>query len=501
MLDERQPSAYGRVQPVVRAGGRAVPRSRLRLGVYAFVAAVLVTVLLAGAATGAFASLGRDALYATGVYRDGGASTVSPGFFTSPVPSSSDTVRGPDEPVLPTRKPGQVPKASVLASQIEALPDEGIGTRAYAVGDPRTGKVITSTRAGTGVLPASALKLLTSIAVLDAYGPDHRFTTRVVSPRVGSVVLVGGGDPYLASARANTYPARPILDDLADQVVAKLKKAGTTKTAITLDWDATLFAGPDWNPTWPRGYSDQTTPTSALWVDEGRKGGGSPGPRESEPAQVAAADLVAELKSRGLRVSLGTTATAPSGASSLARVASMPLAQIVQEVLLRSDNDAAEVLFRHVALADDKAGSITEARKAVERRLTKLHVWTDGTVVHDGSGLSRDDRVETTTFLGLLELALSDDHPQYRSLITGLPVAGADGSLRYRFFASGTQAARGDVHAKTGTLTGVHSLVGYATTADGRLVAFAFVVNDAQNDYSARNWLDRAAATVAACGC
>ena len=478
-----------------------MPRSRLRLGVYAFVATVLVAVLLAGAATGTFASLGRDALYATGVYRDGGASTVPPGFFTSPVPSSSETVRGPDDPVLATRTPGKVPKGSALANQIKALADDGIGTPAYAVGDPLTGKVITATRGGTGVLPASSMKLLTSIAALDAYEPDHRFSTRVVSPRAGSVILVGGGDPYLARARTDSYPARPNLDDLADQVVASLKKAKATKTAITLDWDATLFAGPAWNPTWPSGYSDQTTPTSALWVDEGRKNGGSPGPRESEPAQVAAAAMVAELRSRDLKVSLGEATSAAKGATTLATVRSMPLGQIVQEVLLHSDNDAAEVLFRQVALADQKSGSITQARKAVERRLTKLDLWTDGSVVHDGSGLSRDDRVEPTTFLRLLELALSDEHPQYRSLITGLPVAGADGSLRYRFFASGTQAARGDVHAKTGTLTGVHALVGYATTADGRLVAFAFVVNGAQNDYNARNWLDRAASVVAGCGC
>ena len=483
------------------AAARVPRRGRLRLALSAFVAMVLTAGLLAGAATGTFSALARSALYGVGLYRDGGASTVPPGFFDSPAASSHETPRGPEDPVLEPRPTGRNPRGSVLADRVGALSDDGIGRPGFAVADPATGTVLSSADGSTAMIPASALKLLTGLAALDAYGPEHRFTTTVVSGKPGQVVLVGGGDPYLAKQRrTGAYPSRASLDDLADQVATAVK-ATKFGSMITVDWDATLFSGPAWNPTWPAGYADQTTPTSALWVDEGRKGAGSPGPREADPARAAASAFTATLKKRGLKVRLGDPAEAAKGANRVASVRSMPMSQIVEEVLLHSDNDAAEVLFRQVPLADGKPGSIIEARKAVERRLTALGAWSDNAVVHDGSGLSRDDRVTPQTFLTVLELALSSKHPELRALVTGLPVAGTDGSLRYRFFVDGTQAGRGDVHAKTGTLRGVHALVGYATTADGALVAIAFVVNGATNDYNARNWLDRAASVVAGCGC
>jgi len=490
-------------------GGRT---SRLRLALYAFVSTVVIAGLLAGAATGVFSSLGRSALYATGVYRDGGAATLPPGFFDTPVPTSTTTPRGPEEPVLPVRAAGPNPKGPALAAKVASIADAGTGTPGYAVGDPSKNKVITSVRGGTAMIPASSMKLLTSLAALDAYGPEHRFTTSVVSAGAGSLVLVGGGDPYLATKRSTTgYPRRASLDDLADQVVKALRSSGSSASQdVSLDWDGSLFSGPAWNPTWPARYSDQTTPTSALWVEEGRTGGGSPGPREPDPARAAAAAFADVLEDRGLSVDLGQpsktgqptrTGKTGKGPTLLARTRSMPLAQIVEQLLLHSDNDAAEVLFRQVPIADGRAGSVASARTAVERRLTDLGVWTDNSVVQDGSGLSPGNRVVPRTFLLLLGLGLSAKHPEFRSLATGLPVAGSDGSLRYRFFADGTKPARGSVHAKTGTLTGVHALVGYVTTADGALVSFAFVLNSATSDYNARTWLDRAAATVAGCGC
>lgn len=479
----------------------ATPRSRRRVAAYAFAAMVVTAGLLAGAATGTFSGLARSALYGAGIYRDGGTSTVPPGFFDTPAASSRETPRGPEDPVLEPLPKARNPRGSVLVDRVSALSTDGIGTPGFAVGDPVSGTMIGSSRGSAAMIPASAMKLLTGLAVLDAYGPEHRFTTTVVSSTSGSLVLVGRGDPYLAKQRrAGAYPARASLDDLADQVAKSMKAGGASATPITLDWDATLFTGPAWNPTWPGTYSDQATPTSALWVDEGRKAG-APGPREADPARAAATAFTVALSKRGLKVSLGEPAKAPAGAAVLATAQSMPLSQIVEEVLLHSDNDGAEVLFRQVALADRRAGSVAEARTAVQRRLDALGAWSDNAVVHDGSGLSRADRVTPATFLRVLELALSTKHPEFRSLITGLPVAGTDGSLRYRFFADGTAVGRGDVHAKTGTLTGVHALAGYATTADGAVVAFAFVVNDATNDYNARTWLDRAASVVAACGC
>ena len=59
--------------------------------------------------------------------------------------------------------------------------------------------------------------------------------------------------------------------------------------------------------------------------------------------------------------------------------------------------------------------------------------------------------------------------------MTGLPVAGIDGSLQTRM--RGT-SAEGNVRAKTGTMSNVRSLAGYVRTRDGERVAFAILVNN-----------------------
>ncbi len=79
------------------------------------------------------------------------------------------------------------------------------------------------------VTPASTLKMLTATAALEALGPDHRFTTRVVAtPSSPRIVLVGGGDPLLGRTAADpdgTYPARADLDTLARATARALRRS------------------------------------------------------------------------------------------------------------------------------------------------------------------------------------------------------------------------------------------------------------------------------------
>ena len=55
-----------------------------------------------------------------------------------------------------------------------------------------------------------------------------------------------------------------------------------------------------------------------------------------------------------------------------------------------------------------------------------------------------------------------------------LPIAGEDGTLEGRMREA---PLRGNVIAKTGTLTGVRALSGYLTTASGEPVAFSILVD------------------------
>ncbi|WP_262402521.1 D-alanyl-D-alanine carboxypeptidase [Actinomadura sp. CNU-125] len=82
-----------------------------------------------------------------------------------------------------------------------------------------------------------------------------------------------------------------------------------------------------------------------------------------------------------------------------------------------------------------------------------------------------------------------------------MPVAGFSGTLSPpRYTGRASRAGAGVVRAKTGTLAGVSTLAGLVRDADGRLLAFAFMLGDGKG-YVNPLTLDRLAAEVARCGC
>ncbi|WP_460810107.1 D-alanyl-D-alanine carboxypeptidase/D-alanyl-D-alanine endopeptidase [Microlunatus endophyticus] len=433
-----------------------------------------------------------------------GAGTPS---ATVPIPSPTASPASALDPVLnPVTKPATSHSAAVAAKVASAGTVKGAAVSA-AVMSAQTGKLLYSSGSSTGLIPASVTKLLTTSAALKLLGPQHHFRTSVVDASTTSkgkpvhrIDLVGGGDPYLtATKKQATLPGQASLQALAAATAKALKSDKVT--SVRLGYDASLFPGPSWNPTWPSGYSTVVTRTSALWVNEGRLYG-SEGPRQPDPAESAAAEFAKLLRSYGIKVSKVSAAKAPSHADEVAGVDSLPLSKIIEKLLMASDNDAAEVVARQVAIADHKPGTIANALNSIKKVLTILGAWTPGTKIYDGSGLSRDGRIPADTFVKVLRLGIDGDQPDLAPVFTGLPVAGVEGSLKYRFD-EGKLAEKGQglVRAKTGTLTGVHSLAGYASTRDGELLIFAFVVNHAKNDYSAVAWLDRVSAAVASCGC
>jgi D-alanyl-D-alanine carboxypeptidase/D-alanyl-D-alanine-endopeptidase (penicillin-binding protein 4) len=355
-------------------------------------------------------------------------------------------------------------------------------------------------------LPASTTKLLTVGAVLATLGPRHTFTTRVVrgaGPR--EVVLVGGGDPLLASAPPTvaeagaTYPARADVASLALEAAAVLGGTGRVKVRF----DDSLFTGPTDNPAWRRDYvpDDIVSPITSLMVDSGIEPDRLS--RSDDPSLAAARAFAAALAVGGLRVvGAPQRVVVRPGAEELAAVESAPLAQIAERVLDVSDNEGAEVLAHHVGLATSGTGSFEAGAAGVVSTLAGLGIDVSGAEVYDGSGLSRRNRIATTTLLGLLQRAAAPEGDDLRSLLTGMPVAGYTGSLTYRFD-EGPAVARGLVRAKTGTLTGVRALAGIAVGRDGEPMAFVFAadqVKDADR-YDAQDALDRAAASLAACRC
>lgn len=433
-----------------------------------------------------------------------GLETVNPSTHPGDVlpPEGLDLVAGgPAAPVAPALAGAPVDPAAIKAALAPYAGDARLGKHlAFQVADVRTGEVAFS-RGAEVVVPASTLKILTGAAALESLGPAARFTTRVVASATG-VVLVGGGDPFLASGPGKAkdlYPTRADLTTLARRTAVALKARGLS--AVTLAYDDGLFSGPAVNPRWPANYlpDDVVPPITALWADEGK---GPDGRYVAAPSVSAATIFAAALRKVGITVTGPRAGTAPLGAEELAAVQSAPVGEIVQQVLQVSDNNAAEVLARHVALALGKKGSFISGSAAILQVLASLGMDVSGAKVYDGSGLSRDNRLPASLLLEVLSAAASSEYPRLREVITGLPVAGFTGSLRNRFD-TGKAEGRGLVRAKTGTLTGVHGLAGIAADQNGALMAFVLVTDQVAvpNTLPVRNLLDQMAGALGACRC
>jgi D-alanyl-D-alanine carboxypeptidase/D-alanyl-D-alanine-endopeptidase (penicillin-binding protein 4) len=403
---------------------------------------------------------------------------------------------------VPDTAPDTVDAASVRRALAAALDDPDLGPDVFAE-VTALGADTPLFRSGTGAaLPASTTKLLTTTAALSTLGPDHTFRTSVLSAGRGRIVLVGGGDPNLSSKPdPKAYPRRADVVTLARATAARLSGQGVR--TVRVGYDDSLFSGPSADPHWPASYlrDGVVAPITALWVDEGRPATGTG--RVDDPSATAATVFAGALARAGITV-LGVPQPrrADPDATRLASVESAPLSDIVEQTLSVSDNEAAEVLAHHVGIATSGRGTFAAGASGVLRTLAELGVPTAGAEVYDGSGLSRDDRLTTETLVAVLQVAASESHPELRSVVTGLPVAGFTGSLELRF-ADAAPQGRGRVRAKTGTLTGVSALAGIVTDLDSRPMVFVLMADRVAlaDTLDARDALDALAAALGACHC
>jgi D-alanyl-D-alanine carboxypeptidase/D-alanyl-D-alanine-endopeptidase (penicillin-binding protein 4) len=363
--------------------------------------------------------------------------------------------------------------------------DPVLATFAGIVLDPQSGEVLFSRNDDVGVAPASVLKLVTAAAAVTTLGPDTRFETRVVgSTEPGVVVLVGGGDATLSTlppGSESVYKGAPRIADLAEQTVAALgatlpegERVTITEVVVDLSlWDTKGQWEPSWSPNArAMGFISQVTP---LQVDGDRQNPAATVSRRSDNApDRAARAFVDALRAAGntarfVNVSYGT---ADPGAPVLAAVQSQPVSALANYMVKESDNTLAEMLARHVSLAVGLGGTAESLNQAIAGTLASRGLPLEEISLQDGSGLSNLNRVEPRYVARLLtEIYRSEG--TLRSVREGLPVAGADGSLRDRFTGANASAA-GRVFAKTGSIQGVRSLAGFVNAADGTDLAFAF---------------------------
>lgn len=213
-----------------------------------------------------------------------------------------------------------------------------------------------------------------------------------------------------------------------------------------------------------------------------------------ESAHWAGAGLRQFLTDRGIAVNgpLGT-GRAPAGARPLASVSSRPVQQLVQDMLKHSNNFMAEIFAKDLAVAaGQRPGRLSGGLQAIERVMAGYGVNPARLRLASASGLSRFNRFEARE-LGALLQAARQDFTVFPEFLSGLPIAGLDGTLKNR---PGGKVV-GWVRAKTGTLDGTVSLAGYAGARDGRTYAFVFIYNGQASPGAVRSLFDRMAAAVA----
>jgi D-alanyl-D-alanine carboxypeptidase/D-alanyl-D-alanine-endopeptidase (penicillin-binding protein 4) len=412
----------------------------------------------------------------------------------------------PGDVLPPVAATAPLPRPAVLQTRLSALATaSGLGAGVtYEVRDALTGRLLAGRDGATPRSAASTTKILTGAAVLAGLGAGTTLATRVLAGSAPEeIVLQGGGDVLLGRGSGSTaVNGRAGLADLAERTARRLRADGRRDVVVRLD--DRLFAGPTLPP--GAGQDDVAAgfiaPAAAIAVDAGRVRRGRDAPRSADPALAAARRFVELLRDRGIGVTGVIARTrADDGAPVLAEVRSAPVAELVEYMLTRSDNTVAEALARLVAAHEGRPVTVADAAVAVVDRVQLLGVPVTGVKLVGGSGLGRRNVIPAVTLTRVLAAAAADTHPELRSLLSGLPVASASGTLSDRFRNPSARSGAGVVRAKTGTLSGVTTLAGTVVDADGRLLVFALMADRVPTTVGGKRAADAFAAALAGCGC
>ena len=151
---------------------------------------------------------------------------------------------------------------------------------------------------------------------------------------------------------------------------------------------------------------------------------------------------------------------------------SEPLSTSAIVMMKQSQNLYAESVFQRIGLMANDANP--SGANAIKAMLDNWGIDQTHSLIVDGSGLSRYNYLTANALTSVLTIN-SSDPSNHEQVVATLPIAALDGTLRNRM--RGTPAAS-RVHAKTGSMSQVRSLAGYATTTSGEVFAFAFIANN-----------------------
>ncbi len=153
------------------------------------------------------------------------------------------------------------------------------------------------------------------------------------------------------------------------------------------------------------------------------------------------------------------------------------LKDIIVIVNKRSFNLYADMLLRHLALAQGKPGSIQNGLAALNQFLAQNNIAGKlDTKIYDGSGLSRDNMITPRVLVNTLNFMSKSPHFEYYYKSLATPDDRGDLLLLRRFLKPKHQVE--DVRIKGGTIDGVKAVSGYVHDKNGRLISFAMMANN-----------------------
>jgi len=182
------------------------------------------------------------------------------------------------------------------------------------------------------------------------------------------------------------------------------------------------------------------------------------------PPLSAAKKLKNTLTSFGIEVNGSPKSAIASDTAKILVESSIILKDLLQQVNKESDNFLAECLFKIIgAVSSGQQGNSLFSTQAILSYIQDNGIYSEGTQIVDGSGISRFDQVTAGALTGLLEKIYFNINT-FDDFYNSLSIAGIDGTLEDRMNGS---AAQNNFRGKTGTLNGVSSISGYLTTDDG----------------------------------
>ena len=396
------------------------------------------------------------------------------------------------------------------------------------------GKSIIDINAGKGMVPASLTKIVTGGAILTKIPLNKKFTTELMSKAPiqgstlkGAICLKGGGDPSFVSEKmwylvnefvrtgVKTIEGDLIVDtsrfdseafDLGRDSVRVDRAFDAPISAMSFNWNsvnvfirpgdavndpAKIFLDPisDYFELENKTKTVEKSGVKSISVSRIRVGSKdkiivtgsiSINAKESvvyksisNPALWSASHLKQFLSERGITIKGSVKiGECESGSTQQAFVNSKNLNEITSDMLKFSNNYVAEMLVKNLAAESiTKNASMKDGIEAIKSYLDKLGLARSEYALENVSGLTRGNRF-TSKQLALVLGSIKNDFLIFPEFLSGLPIAGVDGTLKNRL-----KSEDNLVRAKTGYLDGVVGLAGYIGRKDKDPLIFVFMFN------------------------